>query len=808
MKSRLAMALAVAAALIAPATATAAPTPLFRYSIDSSPDFTDLTRTAQRNGYVVLQAWRLAEKAAIKAANPNTKVLLYKNLSFCAKTAHGSGLNSTGVPCEQADQNPSWYLLNTSGQRFSSGGYNWLWAMDVGNADYQRRWADNVVSEAVRNGWDGVLLDDVNATMKYHYSVTSVAKYPSDAAYSAATRSALAHIGPRIQAAGKLAIANNATWVEYYSTGVDWLQFLSGVMDEMWLKYSTTAGAGYRGESQWTTQLNELKEAQRQGKLFVGKTQSANTDHAAARYGFATLLLGSQGRAAYSFGNSTEETPLFPEYSLAIGDAVAPEERLTNGVHRRFFTMGQVLVNPTGSTYTVALGASHSGSGLTNVSSVTLAPRTGFVLKKDGTGTEPTPTPTPDPTPAPGSDLALNRPASASSTENSMTPAGAANDGNSSTRWSSSFTDNQWWQVDLGAVKTIDRVEVNWEAAYASAYRLQTSTDGAVFTTAASVTRGGPGLAVTSFPARSARYVRLVADTRATQWGVSFWDLRVFGPSTETPPDTDPPETTISAGPGATTTSTSASFEFNADEAGSSFECSVDGGAWAACSSPKAYSSLPTGAHSFHVRATDAAGNVDPTPAIHSWTIEAVTAPPPDADAPETTITAGPSGTTRSTSVSFEFGSDEAGSSFECRLDGGAWTPCSSPQAYSSLSAGAHTFYVRATDPAGNVDPTPAERSWRIDKSSGKKSREPQRLLVATTSARRTGSVSLTWRRADRARRYHVLRNGRRIGVTRKRFFVDRHVSVGRHYRYRVVALGHRGRSWLPSRAGWVGVRA
>jgi hypothetical protein len=396
MKSRLVLALAIAISLTAPAAASAAPSSLFRYSIDSSPDFSDLRRTAERNGYVVLQAWRLDELRAIKAANPGVKVLVYKNLSFAAKAGHPTGLSSTGVTHAEAEQNPHWFLQNTSGQRFSSGGYNWLWAMDVGDAEYQRRWADNVVDEVTRNGWDGVLLDDVNPTMKYHYSVGSVAKYPSDAAYSAATRSALAHIGPRIQAAGKLAIANNACWVEYFSTGVDWLQFLSGAMDEMFLKWGTKAGEGYRGESQWTTQLNELKESQRQGKIFIGRTQSANTDAAAARYGFATVLLGAQGRAAFSFGDSTVETPLFPEYSLAIGDPVEPEQRLANGVHRRTFSSGLALVNPTSATQSVALGASHSGSGLSGVSAVTMAPRTGLVLKRDGAAPAPAkPAPSP-----------------------------------------------------------------------------------------------------------------------------------------------------------------------------------------------------------------------------------------------------------------------------------------------------------------------------------------------------------------------------------------------------------------------------
>jgi hypothetical protein len=399
MKSRLAAVFAVAIALITPAAASAGPVPLLRYSIDSSPDFTDLQRTAARNGYVVLQAWRLDELHAIKAANPNVKVLVYKNLSFASAGSDPSKLASTGVTYAEADQN-GWFLNNTSGERFTSGGYGWLWAMDVGDPAYQQRWASNVVNEVQRNGWDGVLLDDVNPTMKYHYDVTKVAKYQSDAAYSAATRSALAYIGPRIQAAGKLAIANQACWVEYYGTGVDWLQFLSGAMDEMFLKWGSSTGEGYRGEGQWTTQLNELKESERQGKIFIGRTQSANNDAAAARYGYATMLLGTDGRSAYSFGDSTVETPMFPEYGSALGGPTGPEERLASGVHRRTFATGQVLVNPTGSTQTVSLGGTYSGSGLTSVTSASIAPHTGLVLTLD-TATTPAPAPSPSPAPRP-----------------------------------------------------------------------------------------------------------------------------------------------------------------------------------------------------------------------------------------------------------------------------------------------------------------------------------------------------------------------------------------------------------------------
>jgi hypothetical protein len=198
----------------------------------------------------------------------------------------------------------------------------------------------------------------------------------------------------------------------------------------------------------------------------------------------------------------------------------------------------------------------------------------------------------------------------------------------------------------------------------------------------------------------------VIADVNATS---RYWYHYESG---STPPDTTPPDTTIIGGPSGTTTSTSASFTFSSSEAGSTFECRLDGGSFGSCTSPKAYSGLATGPHTFEVRATDAAGNTDATPAIRTWTIEAT---PPDTTPPDTTIIGGPSGTTTSTSASFTFSSSEAGSTFECRLDGGSFGSCTSPKAYFGLSTGPHTFEVRATDAAGNTDASPASRTWTIE---------------------------------------------------------------------------------------------
>ena len=150
----------------------------------------------------------------------------------------------------------------------------------------------------------------------------------------------------------------------------------------------------------------------------------------------------------------------------------------------------------------------------------------------------------------------------------------------------------------------------------------------------------------------------------------------------------------------------STSFTFSSPDAGATFQCRVDGGAFTACTSPANLGSLPDGQHTFDVRAVDAAGNLDASPASRTWTI--------DTAAPQTTIDSGPAETVSSPDAAFTFSSTEAGSTFQCRLDGAPFTACTSPATYAGLPPGAHTFDVQATDAIGNVDPTPATQTWTI----------------------------------------------------------------------------------------------
>ncbi len=105
--------------------------------------------------------------------------------------------------------------------------------------------------------------------------------------------------------------------------------------------------------------------------------------------------------------------------------------------------------------------------------------------------------------------------------------------------------------------------------------------------------------------------------------GTELWKATV-----PAPPDTTPPQTTITSGPanGAEISDPSPSFAFKANEP-ASFQCRVDGGGWSHCTSPDQLGPLAGGTHSFAVRAIDTADNVDPTPAARSFTVKTDTGP-------------------------------------------------------------------------------------------------------------------------------------------------------------------------------------
>jgi hypothetical protein len=101
-------------------------------------------------------------------------------------------------------------------------------------------------------------------------------------------------------------------------------------------------------------------------------------------------------------------------------------------------------------------------------------------------------------------------------------------DGFPDTRWSSEFSDPQWLAVDLGAPLRISRVVLDWEAACAQAYAIQVSLDGTTWTDVYTTSNGGGGTEEIKFAPTSARWVRFYGTKRATPFGYSLWEMRVF----------------------------------------------------------------------------------------------------------------------------------------------------------------------------------------------------------------------------------------------------------------------------------------
>ncbi|MFD0589010.1 discoidin domain-containing protein [Paenibacillus sp. GCM10027627] len=165
--------------------------------------------------------------------------------------------------------------------------------------------------------------------------------------------------------------------------------------------------------------------------------------------------------------------------------------------------------------------------------------------------------------PGSGTNLALNKAGTASSTEGTGFEASKAFDGNSATRWASvEGVDPQWIYVNLGSSQSVNKVKLNWEAAYASSYTIQLSNDSGTptnWTTVFTTTSGNGGVDDITFAAQNAKYVRVHGTARGTAYGYSLFDFEVYGggaTATPTPTQTPTPTPTPTATPTPTPTPT------------------------------------------------------------------------------------------------------------------------------------------------------------------------------------------------------------------------------------------------------------
>jgi lysophospholipase L1-like esterase len=130
-----------------------------------------------------------------------------------------------------------------------------------------------------------------------------------------------------------------------------------------------------------------------------------------------------------------------------------------------------------------------------------------------------------------GFNLALNKAATASSVNGSNVASNAV-DGNAATYWSSTVSDPQWLDVDLGSIQNVYQIKYIWTTAYAKSYQVQVSTDNTNWTSVYNTTTGSGGTNAISFAPTNARYVQIYCTAQGTGSGYGISELQAYA----TPP--------------------------------------------------------------------------------------------------------------------------------------------------------------------------------------------------------------------------------------------------------------------------------
>jgi len=155
-----------------------------------------------------------------------------------------------------------------------------------------------------------------------------------------------------------------------------------------------------------------------------------------------------------------------------------------------------------------------------------------------------TPSITPTATPTSGQvelgNIALHKTVTASSHDTDAPDPNAVTDGDTTTRWSSAWSQPEWVQIDLGRTYTVSRVVLNWQRSYGQAYRIETSADGSTWNTIFTTTTGDGGIDNLTNVNGTGRYIRMYGTQRACDacggklYGFSLWEFEVYTTSTGT----------------------------------------------------------------------------------------------------------------------------------------------------------------------------------------------------------------------------------------------------------------------------------
>jgi hypothetical protein len=343
------------------------------------------TQEADRYQFMVLSGNEYAQIPRLKAVNPHLKFLVYQAIMYTNSDDYKWMPTVTGCTAYADDiaHHPSWFLRDQHGNLILAPHRTDLYPMAVDNPGYLATCATNAAALAKRYGFDGIFWDTADGSLSNELHRAGVPAYPTRSSWQHAMGTALAYLGRAMNGRGLLAFANIAN-TSGPTMWEQWVSHLNGVEEEAW----TDNGFGLeRRVPPWSAEFTELRWAMVHGQYeFV---HSYNRGETANRFGLASMLLATNGRASYSTTNgATTDEYWFPDYdsAAALGAPAGRFRVLSNGVYERPFAHGIVLVNP--STRSIPAfwlgGDQYSGSGTVKVRAVGMAPTSALILLKSG----------------------------------------------------------------------------------------------------------------------------------------------------------------------------------------------------------------------------------------------------------------------------------------------------------------------------------------------------------------------------------------------------------------------------------------
>nr|MBI2905959.1 hypothetical protein [Chloroflexota bacterium] len=312
------------------------------------PEDSNLATLAQYFNVFVLTKNDEAARDALKAQGVAAPMLQYfafdaiQDPGNCTDRPWGNQVAyEAGDFCQISEQHPDWFMLDTAGRRIMHDGNAF---MDPGNAGWREFFLQRVRQSQQEQGWDGVFLDNVEASLYKRQTRGMPGPYLDDAGYQAAIEGFLQYLYLNyFQPQRRPLFANVIAIQDQQEAYFRYLRYLDGAMEE---GFGVDFYNGFLSDSDWLEQMSRFEQTQRLGKRLILVSNGTRLDAERELYAFASYLLIANGGASFRYSNnrSYEQAWLYDNYFSDLGDPTG--QRYFDGkVWRRDFAGGAVTVD-------------------------------------------------------------------------------------------------------------------------------------------------------------------------------------------------------------------------------------------------------------------------------------------------------------------------------------------------------------------------------------------------------------------------------------------------------------------------------